>query len=107
MLPDQCFDRSEVSIRQVLEAPSAVEEGFVGGGEGIDHGHEVIVVVHELEFDSSQMARIAGDGEGGLGLVAVGFNKGLEAEALQSLSDGAAVPTERLGRGLHVEALLP
>lgn len=96
-----------MSIGKVLEAAFAVEEGFVGRGESFDYGHEVAVVVHELQFDGSQVAWISGDGEGGLGLVGVGLHQRLEAEPFQSLGDGAAVPTEHFCRGLHVEALLP
>ena len=81
-----------MSVGKVFESPFAIEEGFVGCGEGLDHGHEMAVVVHELQFDGSQMARIAGDGQCGFSLVAVSFDQRLEAEALQSLCDGASIP---------------
>ncbi len=79
-------------IREVLESPFAIEESFVGGGEGLDHGHEMAVVVHELQFDGSQMAGIAGDGHRGVSLITISLNQRLEAEALQSLCDGASIP---------------
>ena len=81
-----------MSIWEVLESPFAIEESFVGCGEGFDHGHEMAVVVHELQFNGSQMAGITGDGQCGFSLVAIGFHQRLEAEALQSLRDGAAIP---------------
>ena len=80
-------------IWEVLESPFAIEESFVGSGEGLDHGHEVAVVVHELQLYGSQIAGITGDGQCGFSLVAIGFHQRLEAEALQSLRDGAAIPT--------------
>ena len=79
-------------IREVLESPFAIEESFIGCREGLDHGQEVAVVVHELQFNGSQMAGITGDGQCGFSLVAIGFHQRLEAEALQSLRHGAAVP---------------
>ena len=79
-------------IRQVLESPFAIEERFVGCGEGLDYRDEVAVVVHELQFDGPQMAGIAGDGQCGFSLVAISFDQRLEAEALQSMRHGAAVP---------------
>ncbi len=82
-----------MSVWEVFESSFAIEEGFVGCGEGFDHGNEVAVVVHELQFDGSQMAGIAGDGQCGLTLIAISLNQRLEAEALQSLRHGAAVPT--------------
>ena len=94
-------------IRKIFESSFAIEEGFVCRGEGLDHGHEVAVVVHELQFDGSQMAGIAGDGQCSFSLIAISLDQRLEAEALQSLSHGAAIPPQRLRRRLHVEVMLP
>ena len=69
-------------IREVFESPFTFEESLVGCGEGLDHGHEMAMVVHELQFNGSQMAGIAGDGECGLSLIAISFDQRLEAEAL-------------------------
>src|SRR5437867_5996851 len=96
-----------MSVGEVIESPFAIEESFVGCGEGFDHGHEMAVVVHELQFDGSQMAGIAGYGQCGLSLITISLDQGLEAEALQSLRHGAAVPPQRLRRRLHVKAMLP
>ena len=82
-----------MSVGEVLESPFAIEESFVGCGEGFDHGHEMAVVVHELQFNGSQMARIAGDGQCGFSLITISLNQRLEAEAFQSLRHGAAIPT--------------
>lgn len=79
-------------IRQVFEAPFAIDECLIGGGEGFDHGHEMAVVVHEFELDDSQVARIAGDSQCGVSLIAIGIDQRLEAEPLQPLCDGAPVP---------------
>ena len=81
-----------MSVGEVFESPFAIEKRFIGCGEGLDHGHEVAVVVHELQFNGSQMAGIAGDGQCGFSLITIGFHQRLEAEALQSLRDGAAIP---------------
>lgn len=80
-------------IREVFESPFAIQESFIGCGEGLDHGHEVAVVVHEPQFNGSQMAGIAGDGQCGFSLIAISFDQSLETEALQSLRHGAAIPT--------------
>ena len=52
-----------MSVGEVFESPFAIEKRFVGCGEGFDHRQEVAMVVHELQFNGSQMAGIAGDGE--------------------------------------------
>ena len=82
VLPYQCLDRSEVPIGQVFESPLTIEEGFARCGEWIDHGDQMIVVVHELQFNGSQMARIACDGECSVGLIAGCLDQRLEAEPL-------------------------
>ena len=79
-------------VREVFESPFAIEESFVGCGEGLDHRHEVAVVVHELQFNGSQMAGITCDGQCGFSLITISLDQRLEAEALQSLRHGAAVP---------------
>ena len=54
VLADQRLDRAEIPIREVLEAPFAVEQGFRHGCERLGCAQEVIVVVHQLEFDRSR-----------------------------------------------------
>jgi hypothetical protein len=51
----------------------------------------VAVVVHELQFDGSQIAGIAGDGQRSFSLITISLDQRLEAEALQSLRHGVAV----------------
>lgn len=80
-------------VGEVFEAPFAIEEGFVDCGEGLDHGHEVAVVVHELQFNGSQVAWVAGDGQCSVSLIPISLDQRLKTEALQSLRHGAAVPT--------------
>ena len=63
-----------MSVGEVFESPFAIEESFVGCGEWLNHGHEVAVVVHELQFNGSQMTRIAGDGQRGFGLIAISLD---------------------------------
>ena len=82
-----------MSVGEVFESPFTIEESFAGCGEGLDHGHEVAVVVHELQFNGSQMAGITGDRHCSFGLITISLDQRLEAEALQSLCHGAAVPT--------------
>jgi len=79
-------------VREVFEAPFAIEEGFVGCGEGLDHGHEVAVVVHEFQLNGPQMARVAGDGQCSVSLIPISLDQRLKAEAFQALGHGAAVP---------------
>jgi len=50
------------------------------------------VVAHELQFDGSQVAGIAGDGHRSFSLIPMSLDQRLEAETLQSLRHGAAVP---------------
>lgn len=68
-------------VGEVFESPFTVEERFVSCGEGFDHGHEMAVVVHELQFNGSQMAGVAGDGQCGVSLIAGSFDQRLKAEA--------------------------
>jgi len=79
-------------IREVFEAPFAVEQGFRHGYERLDRGQEVVVVIHQLEFDRPREGGVARQRCRSLGLVAVRFDQCLEAEALQSLCDGASIP---------------
>ena len=81
-----------MSVGEVFESPFAIEKRFIGCSEGLDHRQEVAVVVHELQFDGSQMAGIAGDSQCGFSLIAISLDQRLEAEALQSLRHGAPVP---------------
>ena len=94
-------------IRQVLESPFAVEQGFLHGCERLDRGHKVIVVVHQLEFDRSRERRISRQRGRSLSLVAVCFDQRLKAQSLEPLRDCAPVPPKGLRGRLHVEALLP
>ena len=82
MPPNQRLDCSEVTVGEIFEAPFAIEEGLVGCGEGFDDGHEVGVVVHELQLNGSQMALIAGDGQRSFRVIALRLDQRLEAEAL-------------------------
>ena len=70
MLPDKSGHRGKMALRQIFEAASAVYEGVVGGFEGFDHGQEMTVVIHQLEFNGAHLRRVAGDRQGRLGLVA-------------------------------------
>lgn len=81
-----------MSIRQVFETPFAIDERLARCGEGFDHGHEMAVVVHELQLDGSQVDGIAGDGHRGFSMISIGLDQRLEAEPLQSLCDRAPVP---------------
>ena len=80
-------------VGEVFESPFTIEESLVGCGEGLDHGHEMAMVVHEFQFNGSQMAGITGDGQGSFRLITISLDQRLEAEALQSLRHGTAVPT--------------
>ena len=80
-------------VGEVFESPFTIEESLVGCGEGLDHGHEMAMVVHEFQFNGSQMAGITGDGQGSFRLITISLDQRLEAEALQSLRHCAAVPT--------------
>ena len=93
-------------IRQVLESPFAVEQGFLHGCERLDRGHEVIVVVHQLELDCSREGGISRQCGRSLSLVTVCFDQRLEAQSLEPLRDRAPVPPKGLCGRLHVKALL-
>ena len=80
-------------VGEVFEAPFAIEEGFTGCSKRLDYGHEVAVIIYELQLNGSQMARITGDGQCSVSLIPVSFDQRLKAEALQSLRHGAAIPT--------------
>ena len=94
-------------VRQVLEATSAVSQGFVCRGEGFDHGEEVLIVVRQFELDGAHMTWIPRDGLYGFRVIPVRFDERLETHSFEALRDGAAVPPQCLSRDLHVEAMLP
>ena len=99
VLSNQRLHREKMPIREVLEAPFAVESGFRHGCERLDCAQEVIVVVHQLEFDRSCEGGVAHQRCRSLGLVRACFDKCLEAEALQSLRGGTPVlPREEIKR---------
>lgn len=82
ILTNQRLDCSEVPVGEIFESPFAIEKCLVGCREGFDHGHEVAVVIHEFQLNSSQMAGIAGDGQRGFRVIALCLDQRLEAEAL-------------------------
>ena len=106
VLSDQCLHRAEMPIREVLESPFAVEQSFLHGCERLDRGHEVVVVVHQLEFDCSGEGGIARQRGRGLGLVTMCFDERMEAQSLKPLRDCAPVPPKGLCCCLHVKVLL-
>ena len=63
------------------------------------------VLVHELQFDGSQMAEIVGDDQRGVSLIG-GSRQRLEAKTLQSVRHRTSVPPQRFCRCLHVKAML-
>lgn len=67
----------------------------------------MVIIVSQFQFSGSKMAWITGNVQRGLGLVAFGFDERLETESFQTLRDRAAIPSQRVGRGLHVEAMSP
>ena len=96
-----------MTVGEVFEPPLAFGQGLIDGSEGFDHAHEVIVVFAEFQLDRSHVRRISGDRHSRLSLVTVMLDQRLETQALQALGDGAAIPTQDVGRGLHVKGLLP
>ena len=92
-------------VRQVLESALTLDQSMGGGHKRFNHGQQM-AVVHKLGFDGPQMAGAARDCKCGAGLVAIGFDQSLEAEAFQSLCDGAPVATQHFCGGLHIEPML-
>jgi len=92
-------------IRQVFESAFAIEEGLIHGCEWLDRGQEVIIVVHQLEFDRPREGGVARQLYRSLGLVAACFDQNLEAQPLEPLRHRAPVPPKGLRRRLHVEAV--
>lgn len=99
VLSNQRLYREKMPIREVLEVPFAVESGFRHGCERLDCAQEVIVVIHQLEFDRSCEGGVARQHCRSLGLVDACFDKCLETEALQSLRGGAPVLTKEETKG--------
>ena len=64
------------------------------------------VLVHELQFNGSQMAEIVGDDRRGVSLIGGSFAQRLEAKTLQSVRHRTSVPPQRFCRCLHVKAML-
>ena len=106
MSPHQGLDGFEVALGQVFETTLTVHQGVVDAGERSDGLHEVPIVVHDFQFDCTQEGWVSGQRGGGFGLVPLRIHERLKAETFQSLGHCAAIPSQGLGRGLHVEALL-
>src|SRR6185437_1126055 len=47
------LDRRKVAFRKVFETTPAIDKGFLGGREGLDHGSQVVIIVTELQFSDS------------------------------------------------------
>ena len=93
MLPDQAFNRGKVSVGKVLEAASTFGKGFISGLEGFNDRKKMFVIITQFEFYGTNLRWISCDSSRCFERVAVRFNQRLKAKALQSLRDGAAVPT--------------
>src|SRR3990170_3107444 len=107
VLPDEKLERAEVALREVLEAPAAGGDGGLGALEALDDPQQVLVVLAELQLHAPDERRVAGQGQRGPRAVAAGLDQGAEAEALEPLRHGAAVPAERARGRLHVEGVAP
>ncbi len=106
MSPHEGLDGLEVALGQVFETPLTVQQSVVHAGERSDGLHEVAIVVHDFQLDRTQEGWITGQLGGGFGLVSPRIHERLKAETFQPLGHCAAIPSQSLGRGLHVEALL-
>ena len=107
MLPHQTFNGRKMPFREIFESPLAFRHGFIDGFERFDDGQEMLIIIGEFEFDRPEMREISGDRRRRFGVVAVTVHQRLKTEALQALSDGAAVPSQDVCRGLHVKILSP
>ena len=95
-----------MTVGEVFEPPFAFSQSLIDGLTRIDDAQQVVVVVAEFQLDGSHVRRISGDHRSRLGLVAVMLDQRLETQALQAMCDGAAVPSQDVGRGLHVKGVL-
>jgi hypothetical protein len=62
------------------------------------------VLVHELQFNGSQMTEIVGDDQRGVSLIGGSFAQRLEAKPIQSVRHRTSVPPQRFCRCLHVKS---
>src|SRR5206468_11763224 len=92
VLADQELQRAEVSLREVLEAPPARGGRVVGRIEALDDPQQVLGVLAQLHLDGGAERRVAGQGQRGLGPVAVRLDQRAEAEPLEPLRHRAPVP---------------
>src|SRR5215470_7543647 len=67
----------------------------------------MLVVLAELELDGPGQRLVLRQRDGGPGAVTASLDEGCEAQPFEPLGNGAPVPAELTGRGLHVEAVTP
>src|SRR6185436_3822756 len=79
----------------------------IGGLEAVDRAEQMLVIFAQLQLDGAAEGRVAGELRGRARRIAASIDERTEAEALQPLRHGAAVPAERPRRRLHVEAVMP
>ena len=65
VFPYKRLNRWEMSVGEILKAAPAICEGFLNGAKRLDHRDEMTIVVHEFNFDGSEMSGVAGDRDGG------------------------------------------
>ena len=92
-MPEKALDRDKVPVGKILEAASTLGKGFISGLEGFNDRKKMFVIITQFEFYGTNPRWISCDSSRCLERVAVIFNQRLKAKALQSLRDGAAVPT--------------
>src|SRR6267378_1539269 len=107
LLPNQKLERAEMAVGEVLEPAPAGGDGGLGAVEAGDRAKQVLVVLAQLQLDGAGERRIAGQLQRRPVAVAAGVDQRAEAQALQPLGDGAAVPAELAGARLHVKAVTP
>src|SRR5881396_2408404 len=93
-LADQELERAEVALGEVLEPATAGGDGGLGAIEAGDRAEQVLVVLAQLQLDGPGERRVAGQLQRRPVAVAAGVDQRAEAQALQPLGDGAAVPAE-------------
>ena len=83
-----------MTLGKILEPPAAGDDGRLSRIEALERAKQVLVILTQLQLDGAGERRVAGELECRACAIAAGVDQSAEAQALQALGDGAAVPAK-------------